>query len=342
MASLVRPNSRTPGRALAGSIHSPRSTLADGWIWMASMTIAEGRRNRIGGEEHFDMIHALDHIVVAAPSLEAAVADYELLLGRRADRPDAGGGAPRASIQLANARLELTSATAGDGLSALAFAVADLGKAGQLLERRALPPSRSDDGRVLRIASEVTHRVPLLLVERAPGAISPSQASGEEDATVTGLDHIVIRSPNPERAVALYAGRLGLSLRLDRSEPAWGVRLLFPLRRSRRRGGARPQGRDRRRSRSPVGTLLARVRHRQGARADAGGGDRHLRTARGPAPAHAGIHRQEPHRRRADAGDRCGSTADRPAVASAFPSIITGERSPIASGASASGEPALP
>ena len=36
-----------------------------------------------------------------------------------------------------------------------------------------------------------------------------------------------IRSPNPERAVALYAGRLGLSLRLDRSEPAWGARLLF-------------------------------------------------------------------------------------------------------------------
>jgi catechol 2,3-dioxygenase-like lactoylglutathione lyase family enzyme len=173
------------------------------------------------------MIHALDHIVVAAASLEAAVADYEVVLDRRADRPDAGRGAPRASIQLANVRLELASAGAGDGLSALAFAVADLGKAEQLLERRALPPSRSDDGHVLRIASEVTHRVPLLLVERAPEAISPSQASGEEDATVTGLDHIVIRSPNPERAVALYAGRLGLSLRLDRSEPAWGMRLLF-------------------------------------------------------------------------------------------------------------------
>ena len=44
---------------------------------------------------------------------------------------------------------------------------------------------------------------------------------------MVGLDHVVIRSPNPERAVALYAGRLGLSLRLDRSEPAWGARLLF-------------------------------------------------------------------------------------------------------------------
>jgi catechol 2,3-dioxygenase-like lactoylglutathione lyase family enzyme len=38
---------------------------------------------------------------------------------------------------------------------------------------------------------------------------------------------VVIRSPHPERAIALYAGRLGLSLRLDRTEPAWGARLIF-------------------------------------------------------------------------------------------------------------------
>src|SRR2546421_381138 len=68
----------------------------------------------------------------------------------------------------------------------------------------------------------------LLLGEHAPGAASPlSSAIGDPDATVAVLDHVVIRSPNPERAVALYAGRLGLSLRLDRTQPAWGVRLLF-------------------------------------------------------------------------------------------------------------------
>ena len=49
----------------------------------------------------------------------------------------------------------------------------------------------------------------------------------QENAAVAGLDHVVIRSPNPERAVALYAGRLGLSLRLDRTESAWGMRLVF-------------------------------------------------------------------------------------------------------------------
>jgi len=36
-----------------------------------------------------------------------------------------------------------------------------------------------------------------------------------------------VRTPNPERAIAFYAGRLGLDLRLDRSNPEWGSRLLF-------------------------------------------------------------------------------------------------------------------
>jgi catechol 2,3-dioxygenase-like lactoylglutathione lyase family enzyme len=177
------------------------------------------------------MIHGLDHIVVAAGSLEAAAAGYEVLLGRRADRAAGSSGPAHASIQLANMRLELAAATAGagDGLSALAFAVADIGKARQLIERRALPTTKVADG-ILHIAPEATHAVPVVLVERAAsaGATTPSPlAAVEEAAAVAALDHVVIRSPNPERAVALYAGRLGLSLRLDRSEPAWGSRLLF-------------------------------------------------------------------------------------------------------------------
>ena len=44
---------------------------------------------------------------------------------------------------------------------------------------------------------------------------------------ISALDHVVVRTPNPERAIAFYAGRLGLDLRLDRSNPEWGARLLF-------------------------------------------------------------------------------------------------------------------
>ena len=70
---------------------------------------------------------------------------------------------------------------------------------------------------------------PYRLWNAQPQAAATAAAliGSDSDAAVSGLDHVVIRTPNPERAVALYAGRLGLSLRLDRSEPSWGARLLF-------------------------------------------------------------------------------------------------------------------
>jgi catechol 2,3-dioxygenase-like lactoylglutathione lyase family enzyme len=41
------------------------------------------------------------------------------------------------------------------------------------------------------------------------------------------LDHIVVSTTNAERTVALYGGRLGLDLRLDRTNEQWGARQLF-------------------------------------------------------------------------------------------------------------------
>lgn len=171
------------------------------------------------------MIHGLDHIVLAVPSVDAAAAGYRLLLGRHADG---------ALIQLANVRLDLRGpgSTASEGLSALAFAVGDMEKARRLLPQRALSITQTDTGdrsSVLQIASAATYGVSISVVARsheAP-ARSPLLTGAEEAGAVASLDHVVIRSPNPERAVALYAGRLGLSLRLDRTEPEWGVRLLF-------------------------------------------------------------------------------------------------------------------
>src|SRR6478736_5607941 len=61
----------------------------------------------------------------------------------------------------------------------------------------------------------------------AKGSDAPSPCVTDEAACVSALDHVVVRTPNPERAIAFYAGRLGLDLRLDRSNPEWGSRLLF-------------------------------------------------------------------------------------------------------------------
>ena len=45
-------------------------------------------------------------------------------------------------------------------------------------------------------------------------------------ASITAMDHVVVSTPDPERAAALYGARLGLDMALDRSHPDWG-RLMF-------------------------------------------------------------------------------------------------------------------
>jgi catechol 2,3-dioxygenase-like lactoylglutathione lyase family enzyme len=85
-----------------------------------------------------------------------------------------------------------------------------------MLERRGVPA----DGALLSRAG--THGAAMALVAARP----PAPPASRPDAP-HALDHVVVHTPNPERAVALYGGRLGLDLRLDRANPQWGTRLLF-------------------------------------------------------------------------------------------------------------------
>ncbi len=155
------------------------------------------------------LIDVLDHLSIAG-----SVAVYETLLGRRA-----------VDGWLQTGNVGLTFGAGGNGLSSMVFSTSDLDKAARLLERRAVPGERKGDRLVL--SREATHGVPIELRERQERAAPSPLAGSDEAAAISTLDHIVVRTPNPERAVALYAGRLGLDLRLDRSNPAWGSRLLF-------------------------------------------------------------------------------------------------------------------
>jgi len=155
------------------------------------------------------MIDALDHLTIAG-----SAAAYETLLGRCL----VDGG-----LQTGN--VGLTFGADGDALSSMVFATRDLDKAARLLERRAVPSERRGDRLIL--AREATHGVAIELREHREHAAPSPLASSDEAASISALDHVVVRTPNPERAVAFYAGRLGLDLRLDRSNPEWGSRLLF-------------------------------------------------------------------------------------------------------------------
>ena len=150
------------------------------------------------------MILALDHL-----TLGGSAAAYETLLGRRAT-----GG------RLRTGNVGLAFAGGVPGLQSMAFATGDVGKAATLLERRAVAVTRDGDGLAL-----TGHGVAIALAPK--GGDAPSSFTDDEAACVSALDHVVVRTPNPERAIAFYAGRLGLDLRLDRSNEKWGARLLF-------------------------------------------------------------------------------------------------------------------
>ena len=150
------------------------------------------------------MITSLDHLTIGGTP-----AAYETLLGRRAT-----------DGRLRTGNVGLAFAGGAPGLHAMTFATGDVAKAATLLDRRAVKTQHEGDTLTLDangVAIEVA----------AAAGEAPSPFTHDEAGCVSALDHVVVRTPDPERAIAFYAGRLGLDLRLDRSNPEWGTRLLF-------------------------------------------------------------------------------------------------------------------
>jgi catechol 2,3-dioxygenase-like lactoylglutathione lyase family enzyme len=58
-------------------------------------------------------------------------------------------------------------------------------------------------------------------------ALPPARLTGAHAGAVEALDHVVVRSADPEATRRLYGESLGLRLALDRSFPERKVRLLF-------------------------------------------------------------------------------------------------------------------
>ncbi|MEQ9505524.1 MAG: VOC family protein [Hyphomonas sp.] len=199
------------------------------------------------------MINGVDHIVILTPDIEAGASVYSALLGRTPDwRATSDGGVATALFQLTNTALELVApfgegaaadhlrdriASEGPGLKSLAFRSADLSGDHRAFTRLSLAPTAIEDGlsedmgreqrrswRRFRCPPEQTAGVRWFVVEPLEGAIEPVEVPLGH---VHALDHLVVSTPNPDRAMALYGAKLGLRLALDRSAPEWGVRLIF-------------------------------------------------------------------------------------------------------------------
>jgi catechol 2,3-dioxygenase-like lactoylglutathione lyase family enzyme len=198
------------------------------------------------------VITGLDHVVVLVRDIADGTMAYQTLLARTPAWRNTGDGADRVLFTLDNMTLELMSphgdgATAdrireviaeqGEGLASICFRTGDIAKMHRRLDRLALEPEPvaevescdANSGATLswkrtRTATPATRGVRLFFLELAKERpISASSAA----SSITGLDHVVVSTSDPERAAALYGARLGLDMALDRSHPDWGQLMFF-------------------------------------------------------------------------------------------------------------------
>jgi catechol 2,3-dioxygenase-like lactoylglutathione lyase family enzyme len=185
-----------------------------------------------------------DHPTVIVADLDAAVSAHERLLGFaprfRSAAPELGTSS--ALFGFSNALLELTAphaaapeaeglrswlAARGEGLQSICFGSTDAAACSAELRARGVPAtapqagtSRCDDGsarsyRIVELSPRSTRGVAVAIVERPSPLFGPETAAVAGDA-VHALDHVVVRSADPEAAIALYGRGLGIRLALDR------------------------------------------------------------------------------------------------------------------------------
>lgn len=198
------------------------------------------------------MLSTLDHIVLICPRLDTGLEAYSTVLGRDPDWQAESGGLRSALFRTENTAIELLAPVRGsdmetrfneilDGregaLTSLAFAANDIRAAHHTLTRRGLAPTEVSPGESTDIKTGRTQHwerfrcddavcagIKTFVLERKNNSlpIGPD-VSGD----VSALDHVVINTPNPNRAIAHYGARLGLRFALDRTIDAFKTRFLF-------------------------------------------------------------------------------------------------------------------
>lgn len=196
------------------------------------------------------MITALDHFVLVCPDLKTAVTDYTTLLGVDAAWRAEHDGVGTAVFAVGNTALELMAPTGdsavadklremtenGAVMTSLVYRSDDVAGDHHLMTRRGLAPSEVTETvstdietgaerawRRFRIPDDKMAGIKTFILQ--PDA--PLTAAPAMPGSATSLDHLVINTPNPERAVATYGARLGLRFALDRTAEQWKTRFLF-------------------------------------------------------------------------------------------------------------------
>ncbi|MCA3728728.1 MAG: VOC family protein [Phenylobacterium sp.] len=175
------------------------------------------------------MILGLDHVVLPVDDVEDAAARYGVFLGREPAWEGQLDDGAASVFSLSNMALCLRARREGDPGELIVLKVGDLDAAVRLAGRRGLPALGEEttfgDRRLVRLDPAAAGGLNLALVSSdGPGLSAPAVS---EASAVGALDHVVIAARSGDRALALWGARLGLDLRLDRSNPAWGARQMF-------------------------------------------------------------------------------------------------------------------
>jgi catechol 2,3-dioxygenase-like lactoylglutathione lyase family enzyme len=146
-----------------------------------------------------------DRIVVAVPDLPAAVDQYQRFFGApplHREQPLPHGAA---WWDLGNTMVELVQGSVARAcIQGIVFSSPEAGAHEQ--------PVANALGVDLRLCD---------------GAMTAGARRSHTEVGGLSVDHIVLRTSDPQSCIDLFAGTLGIRLALDKSAPQWGGRMLF-------------------------------------------------------------------------------------------------------------------
>ena len=172
------------------------------------------------------LISNLDHVSIAVTDLESAVHDYQTLFNTTVSKR-ASSTETEAWLYTGNIWLRLHQSDDASGLHHMAFACNDWAKAQRRIKQFSLTVDEAEapesQNSAAHLNTERTRGVSLSMMPHE----APSQDAVSTPRDVTGLDHVVIKTAQPEHTGYLYGSIMGLDCRMDLSNPKWDSRLMF-------------------------------------------------------------------------------------------------------------------
>lgn len=172
------------------------------------------------------LIKSLDHVSIAVNDLTSAIGDYQTLFNTTVSAR-ASSNQNEAWLYTGNIWLRLHQSRDASGLHHMAFACSDWTKAQRRIKQFSLTTDNIEtaalEDSTVRINPERTRGLSLSMMPEE----QPSQAALNLPRDVAGLDHVVIKTAQPEHTGFVYGSILGLDCRMDLSNPTWDSRLIF-------------------------------------------------------------------------------------------------------------------